>query len=730
MRKFNHEFGGKNLFGTDGSVVSNSICRRLPFLTARTSHFLAFPFQELVCSRPVGRGIRLQGSLPAWRALLCVFAAAAALMRVSAAPADSSTDDFTAMDLEQLMAVKVPMVYGASKREQKVTEAPSEVSIVTQDDIQKFGYRTLAEVLRSVRGFYVTYDRGYSFIGMRGVNRPGDYGGRVLITVDGHRVNEPVFDSALNGNEFPLDVDLIDRVEVIRGPGSSLYGNNAFLTVINVVTRRAEGVNGVEVSGAAASYDTYTGRLTYGKHFSNGLNLMVSGSLLDSAGRETLYYPEFAAVNNGMARDLDGEWAKKVFASVSWGDFSLEGLYGDRRKDLPTAAYGTAFNVSPNWVNDERAFAEFKYRHEFAHEWQVMARVFFDHYCYDAYAPFDVSGGTGPITFNRDFAQAQSWGGELQLSRTFFEDHHVTFGGEFKDDFTLRLKNQDIDPPAVYSDAQSEADNFGLYLQDEFSIRTNLILNAGVRYDRFITFGDTVNPRAALIYSPWSETTFKAIYGQAFRAPNAYEFDYVAPGYAANHGLQPERIRSGELVWSQGFASHYRFTASLFYNQMEDLITQQADPGTGDSVFQNTDSVDSKGVGLELEGAWDHGLRGRLSYSFTEATDNATGQRLSNSPQHLGKFNLAIPLYAEKIFAGLEVQASSSRRTVRGNEVGAHAVCNLTLFSHELARGLDLSASVYNLFDKKFSDPVSFDFTQDAIQQDGRSFRVKLTYRF
>ena len=654
----------------------------------------------------------------------------AAFVSIATAQADPGTNDFTAMDLEQLMAVKVPMVYGASKHEQKVTEAPSDVSIITQDDIQKYGYRTLADVLRSVRGFYVTYDRGYTFIGMRGVNRPGDYGGRVLITVDGHRLNEPVFDSAFNGNEFPLDVDLIDRVEVIRGPGSSLYGNNAFFTVINVVTRRPEGINGAEASGAAAGYDTYTGRLTYGKHFSNGLNLMVSGSLLDSAGHKTLYYPEFASVNNGVARDLDGEWAKKVFASVSWGDFTLEGLYGDRRKDLPTAAYGSVFDASPNWINDERAYAELKYHHEFANEWQVMGRLFFDHYRYDALAPFDYSGGTGPPTFNRDFALAQSRGGELQVSKTFLEDHHVTFGGEFNDDFILRLKNQDVAPPMIYSDVRSDAGDFGLYLQDEFSIRTNLILNAGVRYDHFTTFGDTVDPRAALIYSPWDETSFKAIYGQAFRGPNAYEFSYIAPGYAANPDLKPEHIRSGELVWEQGFATHWRFSGSLFYNQMDDLITQQIDPGTGDYIFKNTDSVDAKGAGLELEGTWANGLRGRMSYSFADATDNATGQRLSNSPQHLGKFNLAVPLYAERIFAGLEVQASSSRRTVRGNEAGAYAVCNLTLFSHQLVKGLDLSASVYNLFDRRFSDPVSLDFTQDAIQQDGRSFRVKLTYHF
>src|SRR5205814_2487644 len=153
----------------------------------------------------------------------------------------------------------------------KVTEAPASVTIITAEDIRKYGYRTLADILRNVRGFYVTYDRNYSYLGVRGFGRPADYNSRVALLVDGHRVNDNVYDQAPLGTEFPIDVDLIDRVEVIRGPNSSLYVANAFLGVINIITKRGRDSKMENVSGELASFGTVQGRVSYANKFDNGL---------------------------------------------------------------------------------------------------------------------------------------------------------------------------------------------------------------------------------------------------------------------------------------------------------------------------------------------------------------------------------------------------------------------------------------------------------------------------
>ena len=175
----------------------------------------------------------------------CILALLAGPAYAQARP-DTSTpkQDLTDKSLEELMKIDVASVTGAAKHEQRVTEAPSSVTILTAADIRTFGWRTLGEALRSVRGFYATYDRNYSYLGVRGFARPTDYNNRVLFLIDGHRLNDNVYDAAYIGTEAPIDLDLVERIEVIRGPGSSLYGSSAFFGVVNIITRRGGAIGG------------------------------------------------------------------------------------------------------------------------------------------------------------------------------------------------------------------------------------------------------------------------------------------------------------------------------------------------------------------------------------------------------------------------------------------------------------------------------------------------------
>lgn len=282
-----------------------------------------------------------------------------------AQPTSPTTENATTMpaqdalnlDLGELTDLKV---FGASQYEQKVTEAPASVTIITADEIKKYGYRTLADILHSVNGFYITNDRSYSYVGVRGFNRPGDYNSRVLLLVDGHRLNDNLYDQAGLGTESPIDVDLIERVEIVRGPSSSLYGTNAFFGVINVIMKRGRDVNGVELSTEVGGYHSYKGRVTYGKRLSSDLEVLFSAAFYDSRGHSRLFYREYnePATNNGIARHADGDQAYNLFAKLTFHNLTLMGGYSGREKVAPTAHFSTFFPTDRTTDYDEHGYID------------------------------------------------------------------------------------------------------------------------------------------------------------------------------------------------------------------------------------------------------------------------------------------------------------------------------------------------------------------------------------
>lgn len=634
--------------------------------------------------------------------------------------------DLTELPLETLMQFEVATVSGASKFEQKTTEAPSAVTIITADEIKRYSHRTLADVLKSVPGFYASYDRNYSFIGARGINL-GDFNSRILLLVNGHRMNNNLTDGAYFDTAFLLDLDLVDRIEIIRGPGSVLYGNNAFFGVVNVITRQGRQVNGVEGSGDYASFNTAQGRVTIGKQFTNGVQLLLSGTLYNGDGREELFYPEFntSAQNNGIARRLDDAAYQNAFGALSYQDFTLEAGYIHREKANPTAQYFTTFNDPRLRTEDERSYASLKFARSFPDVVDVNAQVYYDRNQFAIGYPLVLP--VGPIL--QDFSSAEKdlgqwWGAELQLTRRLWERHVLTAGAEFRDDF--QQERHITGQPTVSDQRQS----FGVYAQGDFAIVTNLHLNAGVRYDHYADFDPSVNPRLALIYNPFTTSTIKLLYGTAFRAPNFLELSN--PQF---QNIAPEEITSYEIVYEQQIGAHLRSSVSGFFNEMNDLIV--FDSGS----FKNFDAA-AAGVEFALEAGWTNGLRTRLSYSYQETRQDTVTWNLPDSPYHLAKLNVCVPVYRDKVFAGLEFQYTGSRDTVhtpnpalsldtvQGRAVAGFGTLNLTLFSQNLIKNLEFSASIYNLLDWDYADPATRFHVQDALAQDGRTFRLKLTYRY
>ncbi len=637
------------------------------------------------------------------------------------------------LPLDQLLNVQFDTVYSASRRDQKTWEAPSSVTIVTRDEIRAFGHRTLADVLRSAPGVYTTDDRYYTYLGMRGFSRPGDYNSRALLLVNGHRANDNLYDSALIGQEALIDVDDIERVEIIRGPSSSLYGSSAFFGVIDVITRRGRDINGVEASVEGGSLETYKGRLTAGRRFESGVEAMISASYYDSQGNPRLYYPEFdqPESNRGIAENLDYERAWHMMGTLSYRDFALSGGFNDRTRGIPTGSYSSYFNDPHSQTWDRAGYLDLKFERDLPSEVHLLARAGYHHYDYRGNYPFNMAAPGDPpvIDSNLDDADGDWWGLEALANRTFLEQLTVTAGLELRHNFRQNQLNFDQSRPrTIYVDSREESAVMGIYGQGDWSVRTNLILSAGVRYDYYSTVGGTVNPRLGLVHRPWDATTFKLLYGRAFRAPNSYERDYAAPGYATAPNLRPETIQTVEAVWEQVVREPVRTGVSAFYYDVSDLIA--LDYSGALIRYRNLDSARAYGVELSAEGRWTNGWMARISYTGQRAEDGETGDELSNAPRHLAKLHVRVPLWPERVFVSSEILYGGSVKAVQSGRVDDHWLVNLTLLSRELLPGLELSASIYNLLDQDYAVTGAEEHSQRVLPQNGRTFRLKLTYRF
>lgn len=631
-------------------------------------------------------------------------------------------DDLFEMSLTELMDVEI---YSASKYRQLTSEAPSSVTVITQEEIRLYGFRNITDILRTVPGFYDTYDRNYSYIGVRGFGRPGDYNSRILTLIDGHRLNDNVGDSVLFGNEFPLDIDLIDRIEIIHGPGSALYGSNALFGVVSIFTKAGKDYQGGELVSEFGSHQYARGRLSYGKRYENGFDFLVSGTYSDWKGDE-LYYSQFddPSTQYGRVRN-DDEALKNIFFTASYGEFSLHVAANQREKGIPTAPWETVFGANDTRIWDEYTLVGLTYEHQFDDSFSILGRLSYNAYTYQGQYVYDDGG----IYENHDFWKGRWVIGEIQLTKQFENGHKVVLGAESQYNIKQDQKNWDSD---VYLDDHRHSKSWGVYIQDEFPITDDLTMNIGVRRDTYDASGSTINPRAALIYSLSETSTLKLLAGKAFRAPSVYELYYHDGYYTAkpNPDLEPETIKTYEVVYENRFNKHWKATASGFYYQMEDLIDQVFDPDDSLTQPQNVSQVTAKGVEIGLEGKWENGLRGRISYSGVSTQDESTDSGLANSPQHMVTLNMIYPFIEEKLFAGIDTKYMSKRKTLSGGYTGDAVITNLTLTYNDMLKNMDVQLGLYNLFDVSYEHPGFLEHTQNTLEQDGRTFGVRLNYQF
>ena len=646
--------------------------------------------------------------------------ASSAYVGLTLAQTNSAAARLTTLSLEQLLEVSI---VGASKYEQKQSEVAAAVSVITRQEMKAFGWRTLAEALASLPGVHTTYDRQYHYLGTRGFGLPGDLNTRVLVTINGNRINDPTFDQGPFGRDFPLDMDLIERIEFIPGPGGAVYGQNAMFGVVNVVTRGAADIDGVELAlSAQAPQALREGRLSWGKVLDNGVSMVASVAGAKARGEDRFFDFGKSGVS-GVAAGLDSERDRELFARIAYGPWAFDLVHGYRRKDDPTGAFLSDPLVPGQFQADRITTAQLLYQDSLdGGKLDVSARLFLGR---QRFTSVEIYGTPFSTPASSDWR-----GAELRLLSTALAGHKLMAGVEAQDNVRYDQYIQDIARPAANLFFPGSGYRLGVYMQDEWRVADALTATLGLRFDRNNVTGNSLSPRAALIWNATAATTVKALYGRAHRAPNAFERDRDdGIIQVANLRLKGESIDTLELVADHRVGSDLALRSSVYHWKMQNLITLGIDPVSGLAQYQSGDLVTARGLELSADKTWAAGARLRGSLSFQNVAE-VGGTELPNAPKILGKVNLSAPLPLMGWRAGYELRYDSQRLSVNGTRLGGFTVSNLHLVTQAQAKGLELSVSLHNMFDKRYAHPAADTNWQNALDQDGRSVRVKAIYRF
>ncbi len=641
-------------------------------------------------------------------------------------------------------------VAAASRFAESIEDAPSSVSIIDGQELRAFGYPTIAESLRGVRGFYLSNDHGYVSAGIRGLGEPNDYGNRLLVLSDGQSLNDNLLNSSYIGSDGRVDLHDVDRIEVVRGPGSLLYGTGAFSGVVNLVPRAKDEPNSVHVEGGTYDDAVVHGRAGFHYNFSPRAGITASVSGARSDGRDLAVELKDPGTGPVVQTAHNVDYFRSIgTAGRAWvGDFTAQWSYHTRTQYIPVGVAGAVFDDARTSYRDTRMMAEVRYEPKISNYVALMARVHGNRYLFHS----DFAGLPVPApTSGEDYAG--SWlGTEARVAITPFGDPRklrIVVGGEFQANPQADLNGASAD--GVYLAVHAPY-NFGAgYALVESSPTSWFRFSAGTRVDVYANLGAIVVPRLALIFKPAPGSTLKVMGGRAFRAPSIYERFYTdgIPGEATQVAgedpkrgltLGPETIYQGEVEFSQRFKEDWVALVAAQLSYVQGIINTVPDGQIPDVTrYANSPSpAVSAGGEVELRREWRQGwmLSGTYGYqhaAYTSRVDPADANlRLINAPQHLGSLRGVIPLVSDLASLGLRTTYEAPRRISLGSDDVSRAaiVADLTLSGNVKKFGVAYVIGMYNVFDARFSYPVAETSASRTLLQNGRTFLadLKLTY--
>ncbi|MFK5892292.1 MAG: TonB-dependent receptor [Pseudomonadota bacterium] len=693
-----------------------------------------------------------------------------------------------AMDIEQLGEViielddvfdvfdgliKARKVSVATGESQDMSKAPSVTTVITAQDIEAMGARDLDEVLEAVPGLHVSrkFNFNMPIYSIRGIT--SDMNPEVLILVNGIPISSLYLGNrSLEWGGMP--VNSIARVEVIRGPGSAVFGADAFSGVINIITKTAQDIDGTETGIRAGSFDTYESWVLHGKNY-GGFDVAFMAEYQTTAGyQKTIQedaqtqFDKLFGTNASLAPgSIDAEYdVINLRTDISRGNWQLRAGYHGVDNLGNGAGLAEALDPSSHWASD-RLNADITWHNaNLTRYWDATVQA---SYFYDDQQPTPTGdqlifpagamGGAFPLGFtgNPGFKQEQ-----IRLDLFGFysgvKNHLLRFGtGYYYGDMYEVTESKNFGPhpdggailpteivdvtdtPFIYITEEMRKAWY-VNIQDIWHINESWELTAGVRYDKYSDFGSTVNPRAALVWQATPKLTTKLLYGSAFRAPSFVDtYNVNNPVVIGNPDIKPETIETWELAFNYLLKKNLYASINFFHYDIEDKIQLDSNAGTDVPITANIG--EQTGDGMELELRWKPTVRSSLlfNYAFQKSTDKLNDADVGNAPTHQ-VYLRGDYLLAPNWFLDTRINWVADRKRPFGDpreELDDYTTVDMTLRYKDIkGKKWNMAIGVRNLFDADAREPSPGPDANGIINipydlpMAGRSLFAELRYKF
>jgi outer membrane cobalamin receptor len=570
------------------------------------------------------------------------------------------------------------IVITATRTPHLLKDVPVSTTAITEKEIEQTGSSTVAEALENVAGMRVTAYGGPGSLTTAYIR--GSTADQVLVLMDGRELN-PASSGTVDLGFLP--VQNIERIEVIRGPFSSLYGANALSGVINIITKPAPEKRQTRIGASYGTYETSEYSLTHGGKLGKA-GYFLSAKLGDSAGDR-----------ENSSCDQTHATAKLTYEVDDSSGFSLLAGYSYRDVGVPGS---TTYPTPSAQEEDKRNFLDLSYHKDLKGGSRLLAKTFIEQYdiCYQ-----DPEASGGPT---KDTTEDLASGMQIQYSLPWGK-HLSTVGLELKQD---RVKVTTIDGTSRIGGPR-KVDTVSLYLQDEINLSPRLVLVPGLRYDNPSAYASQASPRVSLLYLLGENTRLRASYGQAFRAPTVndlywYEDWGWGMGLFGNEDLKPEKSRSYELGWEHKFNLPLLVRVSWFDRKTDQLISWvETSPWYWQAT--NVDKAHNQGIESELKFQLTPRLSLGLNYLYQQGKDEGEeykGNYLTYTPEY--KMGLSLG-YETDFGLGIQIEAEgvSEQYTNRENtqKLKDYSLLRASL-SQKISEKIEIFATGENLLDESY----------------------------